>query len=171
MTISRCIDFRLQPRATNSVASQSSSSGCVGSSPIVPKSLGVATRPRPKWCCQSRLTITRAVSGWSGRTSHSASAVRRPVERVDGAATRAAAGIYSGTSTAGNAGATSGPLAPIFTAAEQVRRRRDRARLVDAPGHGQRLRGRLLDPCQSREQLATRVQRDRIEDIGPDPGT
>ena len=25
------------------------------------------TIPRPKWCCQSRLTITRAVSGWSGR--------------------------------------------------------------------------------------------------------
>ena len=46
--ISRCIDFKLQPRATSSVASQSSSSGCDGSSPIVPKSLGVPTSPLPK---------------------------------------------------------------------------------------------------------------------------
>jgi len=26
---------------------------------------GVRTRPKPKWCCQMRLTITRAVSGLS----------------------------------------------------------------------------------------------------------
>ena len=82
MTISRCIALRLQPRATNSVASQSSSSGWRRPSPIVPKSLGVATIPRPKWCCQRRLTITRAVSGLSGRVSQSASAVRRPLDRV-----------------------------------------------------------------------------------------
>ena len=60
MTISRCIAFRLQPRATNSVASQSSSSGWVGPPP--------GCRSRWAWrrsrgrngSCQSRLTITRA---------------------------------------------------------------------------------------------------------------
>ena len=31
----------------------------------MPKSLGVRTRPSPKWCSQTRLTITRAVSGLS----------------------------------------------------------------------------------------------------------
>ena len=36
-----------------------------------PKFDGVATIPRPKWCCQIRLTMTRAVSGWSGRVSQS----------------------------------------------------------------------------------------------------
>ena len=46
-------------------ASQSSSSGCVGGSPCRPKSPGVRTRPWPKWCIQTRLTITRAVSGLS----------------------------------------------------------------------------------------------------------
>ena len=34
--ISRCSAFMLQPRATNSLASQSSSSGCVGASPRTP---------------------------------------------------------------------------------------------------------------------------------------
>ena len=33
----------------NSTAIQSSSSGCVGSSPILPKLSSVATMPRPKW--------------------------------------------------------------------------------------------------------------------------
>ena len=31
----------------------------------IPKSPGVFTSPRPKWCIQTRLTNTRAVSGWS----------------------------------------------------------------------------------------------------------
>ena len=35
--------------------------------------------PSPKWCSQSRLTITRAVSGWPGCVSHSANASRRPL--------------------------------------------------------------------------------------------
>ena len=48
VSISRCIAFRLQPRATNSSASQSSSSGCDGGSPSFPKLLGVRTMPSPK---------------------------------------------------------------------------------------------------------------------------
>ena len=32
---------------------------------MVPKSSGVATIPSPKWCCQIRLTSTRAVRGLS----------------------------------------------------------------------------------------------------------
>src|SRR2546427_541858 len=47
------MDLMLQPRAANSVASQSSSSGCVGASPCRPKSLGVATMPRPKCPCHA----------------------------------------------------------------------------------------------------------------------
>ena len=68
----------LQPRFMNSTASQSSSSGCVGCSPILPKLSSVATMPRPKWWCQMRLTMTRAVSGFCAEPSHSASARRRP---------------------------------------------------------------------------------------------
>ena len=34
-----------------------------------PKSLGVVTMPRPKCCSQTRLTNTRAVSGFSGARS------------------------------------------------------------------------------------------------------
>ena len=57
---------------TNSVASQSSSSGCEGGSPWRPKFSVVFTSPVPKCCCQSRFTATRAVSGLSGETSQRA---------------------------------------------------------------------------------------------------
>src|SRR5262249_58342634 len=42
------------------------------------KSLEARPRPRPKWNCQMRLTITRAVGGLSLAASHSASTRRRP---------------------------------------------------------------------------------------------
>src|SRR5438874_5845276 len=77
--IMRCIVLMLQPRATNSYASQSSSSGCDGGSPIFPKLLGVRTMPSPKWCCQMRFTMTRAVRGFSDAVSHSANPRRRQV--------------------------------------------------------------------------------------------
>ena len=64
--------LRLQPDDENSVASQSSSSGCDGASPWRPKFSGVATNPRPKSCCQIALAATRAVSGLSGSTSQRA---------------------------------------------------------------------------------------------------
>ena len=41
--------------------------------------MGVATNPRPKCCCQIRLTITRAVSGLVGLAIHRASS-SRPLE-------------------------------------------------------------------------------------------
>ena len=63
----------------NHTASQSSNSGCVGRDPILPKLFGVATSPRPKCCCQMRLTITRAVSGLLADAIHCASASRRPL--------------------------------------------------------------------------------------------
>ncbi|PYR86343.1 MAG: hypothetical protein DMG18_03030 [Acidobacteria bacterium] len=71
----------LQPRFMNSTANQSSISGCVGGSPIFPKLSSVGTMPRPKWWCQTRLTMTRAASGFSREASHSASALRRPEVR------------------------------------------------------------------------------------------
>ena len=48
VTIKRCMALRLQARAMNSVASQSSNSGCVGGVPCRPKSFCVSTRPLPK---------------------------------------------------------------------------------------------------------------------------
>ena len=54
-----------QPERMNSTASQSSSSGWLGGSPCAPKSSTVFTRPVPKSICQSRLTATRAVSGFA----------------------------------------------------------------------------------------------------------
>ena len=62
-----------------------------------PKSLGVATMPRPKWCCQSRLTITRAVSGWSGRVSHARQ--RRPAAGRARRRQRPAAAALAGSMT------------------------------------------------------------------------
>src|SRR6266852_535558 len=62
------------PRSTdgcmNSQASQSSSSGWEGGSLCMPKSSGVLTMPCPKYVCQRRLTITRAVVGDFLSTSH-----------------------------------------------------------------------------------------------------
>jgi hypothetical protein len=46
----------------------------------VPKSSGVATRPVPKYACQTRLTRTRAVVGELRSASH-----RANVSRVGGA--------------------------------------------------------------------------------------
>ena len=94
--MSRCSRLRLHPDSTNSAASQSSSSGCDGRSPRKPKSPGVATMPRPKWCIQTRLTITRASSGWSPSVSRRAHVSRRPVVGSDssfGAIGSAASGV------------------------------------------------------------------------------
>ena len=105
--IRRCSALRLQPCSTNQRASQSSSSGWVGGSPIVPKSLGVRTRPTPKWYCQTRLTITRAVSGLSRSVNHRASVSRRR----EVLASPGGAGNFGcdATVTAGTPGPTSGP--------------------------------------------------------------
>ena len=46
--ISRCNHFSDHPASTNRAARSSSSSGCEGADPSVPKSLGVPTIPRPK---------------------------------------------------------------------------------------------------------------------------
>ena len=51
--------------------------GASGRPPLRPKSLGVSTMPWPKWWCQRRLTITRAVSGLPGSAIHFARARRR----------------------------------------------------------------------------------------------
>ena len=47
--------------------------------PCRPKFSGVATRPRPKKLAHSRLTNTRAVSGWSGSVNHLGQA--QPISR------------------------------------------------------------------------------------------
>ena len=61
----------------NSQASQSIRSWWTVPLPLEPKSLGVDTRPLPKWYCQMRLTITRAVRGFSRLAIHLASSCRR----------------------------------------------------------------------------------------------
>src|SRR5439155_10808175 len=61
---------------TNSLASQSSSSGWLGRSPWTPKSSVVFTSPVPKNVCQKRFTVARAVSGLSGETIQFATARR-----------------------------------------------------------------------------------------------
>ena len=74
--ISWCSFLIDQPSAMNRLASQSSSSGCDGDSPWRPKSLAVRTRPCPKCQAHTRLTITRAVSGFFGLAMSSASSFR-----------------------------------------------------------------------------------------------
>ena len=83
----------------NSDASQSSSSGCDGGVPCVPKSFSVSTRPRPKYACQKRFIVTRAVSGFFGSTIHLARSRRFGLLRAG-----------SGGSTAGVPGVTTAPL-------------------------------------------------------------
>ena len=73
MTISLNNFLTSQPDSRNSTASQSSNSGCDGNSPETPKSPAVRTRPVPNNSLQKRFTVTRAVSGCSGRSSHFAS--------------------------------------------------------------------------------------------------
>ena len=67
VTISRCIALRLQPCRDELDGQPVEQLGCVGGAPALPKLSSVATMPAPKWCFQTRLTTTRAVSGWSGR--------------------------------------------------------------------------------------------------------
>lgn len=73
VTINLCMNLTSQCLSINSTASQSSSAGCVGLSPRVPKSSEVVTNPREKNCCHIRLTATRAVSGLSRDVSQRAS--------------------------------------------------------------------------------------------------
>ena len=54
-TIRRCSAFRSQPSLMKRSVNQSSSSGCVGSFPWLPKSSGVATMPRPKCIRQTAI--------------------------------------------------------------------------------------------------------------------
>ena len=75
MTISRNSALVFQPDSRYWTASQSSSSGWLGSSPWVPKSSSVSTS-RAEDLAQKRLTATRAVSGLLGSTSHRASPSR-----------------------------------------------------------------------------------------------
>ena len=49
-----------------------------------PKSPGVSTRPRPKWCCQTRLTMLRHVSGLAGSVIQLARAARRAPSGASG---------------------------------------------------------------------------------------
>ena len=73
----------------------------------MPKSLEVRTRPKPKWYCQTRLTITRVVSGLFGSVNQRASVTRRRdvVEPSGGAGNEGC----ETTSTAGTPGPTTGP--------------------------------------------------------------
>ncbi len=99
VTIVRIKTLRLQPEAMNSVASQSSNSGCDGGSPWSPKFSVVATSPRPKRDCHSALTATLAVSGFAGSISH------RPRSYRSGSPRRP----RSGGKKAGVPGRTSSP--------------------------------------------------------------
>ena len=65
-----------QPERTNSVASQSSSSGWLGRSPCEPKSSVVLTSPSPKNICQCAIDGHAAVSGLAGSTSQRANPSR-----------------------------------------------------------------------------------------------
>src|SRR5437868_4790580 len=73
VTINRNIFFISHPDSRNSIAIQSSNSGCDGASPCEPKSPAVLTIPLPKTSCQKRFTATREVRGFDASTIHFAS--------------------------------------------------------------------------------------------------
>ena len=107
--INRCIDLMLQPWRTNSEANQSSSSEWVGRAPVLPKFARVFTIPVPKWCFQIRFTMTREVSGWSGRINQRAKAKRRPVLLEPGQGGCTSKGVLPSVSTDGTPGPTNRP--------------------------------------------------------------
>src|SRR5690349_23791921 len=63
--------------------------------------------PRPKWYCQTRLTMTRAVSELCGSATQSASTVRRPDDFARGVGLDGAAAV----NTDGKPGSTFAPFA------------------------------------------------------------
>ena len=87
MTISRCSFLSDWPPSRNR-REPVEQFGVRGSWPILPKSLGVSTSPRPKWYCQTRLTIDRQVERvvrvgeplGQGRAAVALGVVRRQVE-------------------------------------------------------------------------------------------
>ena len=85
-TIDRTRRLIDQPSCTNWLARWSSNSGCDGVSPVVPKLSTDRTSPSSKRCCQTRLTITRDVSGFAGLVSQVASS-NRPLCLASGLAT------------------------------------------------------------------------------------
>ena len=160
--ISRCSRLSLQPPRMNSSASQSSSSGCVGRSPSTPKSPGVSTSPRPKWCIQTRLTSTRATSGCRAARQV---ARRRPA----GGRSSAAPGRRPG-SRARPAAAARTVRSPGRPPAWAGRSRRGRSRRVvgHLAGHlGQGLR-RSPRPAGS-ARPAPSGRRSRLDDRGGRP--
>jgi hypothetical protein len=119
--ISRCSGLSRHPAPTKRVVSQSSSSGCDGVSPSRPKSLELAASPRPKWYCQTRLTITAVERGLSGRVSQRAARpaaggawgrgegldLRRPSSRTVGNPGATGVSPFFGMKTGGASGPTS----------------------------------------------------------------
>ena len=72
------------PTGTHELRSQEVEKFGVDAAPDTPRLSTVATSPVPKWCCQMRLTMTRAKSGFSGDVTQFANAVRRPEETRPG---------------------------------------------------------------------------------------
>ena len=76
-----CVPSACHSGFMNSAASQSSSSGCVGHSPCEPRSSSIFEMPCRRTARHTRLTKTRAVSGFAGETSQfarSSRVARRP---------------------------------------------------------------------------------------------
>ena len=77
MSSNRLSCFTDQLCLINQSARKSSSSGCVGVSPVLPRLFGFPASPLPKCQAQIRLTITLAVNGLSVAVSQFAKARRR----------------------------------------------------------------------------------------------
>ena len=75
-TSQACVPSACHSGFMNSAASQSSNSGCVGHSPCDPMSSSTLVMPMPKNWRHSRLTKTRAVSGFCWLTSQLARSSR-----------------------------------------------------------------------------------------------
>ena len=110
VSISLCMRFSCQP-AGDELASPASRAipGASAARRGGRSRSAVATMPRPKWCCQSRLTITRAVSGLSGRRDPLRQR-QPPAGAVGSVAIAAATGLPPGETIAGKPGCTSAPV-------------------------------------------------------------
>ena len=132
----------------------------------------MATRPVPKWCCQMRLTMTRANSGFSGDVTQLANAVRRPVETRPVGGGSIAKRFFGVQSAAGTPGCTSSPGLVVLAALQEVMRRRLRVGLHERRDLLQRLRpvllalgDRLLHPVAQRGVLGEPLRQVVVADL------
>ncbi len=152
----RCSSLNDQPFSTNVAASQSSSSGCVGFLPVLPKLFGLPAIGWSKCQSQMRFTMARVVSGLSALATQSANAFRRPsIEPGTGNAGRGVIAVEH----AERAGFHLRALREWIAAGEDVASPRVRPSVMRFCGHPHRRSDATSRPACGRHRRRARTAR------------